>query len=429
MRVAGVEVGRIADVKLEEGVAVVTLEIKPEYKNLIRQDATRAAAAEDRAEGHVRGGGPGSRQAGAGRRHDHRGELAAGHQPGRDLLGARRRHAPVPEAARGGSGEGPEEPRRRPPRGVPPPRADPPRPRAGDARDRRAAARAEGADPRLRPPDDRARQASAGPAPARDRLAHRVRHAREGGHADLRVRRAAAGLAERLRRARSRTCGGSRRCCAASLESLRPAIRKLPETNAAVTPFLRETEPVLRTADPAVRARGAAVDERPALRRGGHGEGHARPEDLVRRAEPLLQHGRVQPGRRGEPRRQVDLAAAPAPGGPPLLARVGGPERHVAVLDGRRAGPVAPGDDLRRPGPRAQRDRAGRRQRRGREQPGARTTCSPPRAPAGRAPPTSCSTPSSAPATSTPCRPCRPRTAAAASRSSATSPLPSLPTP
>ena len=32
-----------------------------------------------------------------------------------------------------------------------------------------------------------------------------------------------------------------------SLESLRPAIRKLPETNAAVTPFLQQTEPVIRT--------------------------------------------------------------------------------------------------------------------------------------------------------------------------------------
>jgi phospholipid/cholesterol/gamma-HCH transport system substrate-binding protein len=40
VRVAGVEIGRIADVKLREGVAVVTLEIKPEYKDLIRQDAT-----------------------------------------------------------------------------------------------------------------------------------------------------------------------------------------------------------------------------------------------------------------------------------------------------------------------------------------------------------------------------------------------------
>ena len=32
-----------------------------------------------------------------------------------------------------------------------------------------------------------------------------------------------------------------------SLESLRPAVRELPETNAAVTPFLRQTEPVIRT--------------------------------------------------------------------------------------------------------------------------------------------------------------------------------------
>jgi phospholipid/cholesterol/gamma-HCH transport system substrate-binding protein len=40
VRVAGVEVGRIADVKVEDGVAVVSLEIKPEYKDLIRGDAT-----------------------------------------------------------------------------------------------------------------------------------------------------------------------------------------------------------------------------------------------------------------------------------------------------------------------------------------------------------------------------------------------------
>jgi phospholipid/cholesterol/gamma-HCH transport system substrate-binding protein len=40
VRVAGVEVGRIADVKLEDGIAVVKLDIKPEYDNLIRRDAT-----------------------------------------------------------------------------------------------------------------------------------------------------------------------------------------------------------------------------------------------------------------------------------------------------------------------------------------------------------------------------------------------------
>jgi phospholipid/cholesterol/gamma-HCH transport system substrate-binding protein len=40
VRVAGVEVGRIADVKVDEGAAVVTVEIKPGYENLIRRDAT-----------------------------------------------------------------------------------------------------------------------------------------------------------------------------------------------------------------------------------------------------------------------------------------------------------------------------------------------------------------------------------------------------
>jgi phospholipid/cholesterol/gamma-HCH transport system substrate-binding protein len=40
VRVAGVEVGRIADVELEEGIAVVQLEIQPGYEDLIREDAT-----------------------------------------------------------------------------------------------------------------------------------------------------------------------------------------------------------------------------------------------------------------------------------------------------------------------------------------------------------------------------------------------------
>jgi phospholipid/cholesterol/gamma-HCH transport system substrate-binding protein len=40
VRVAGVEVGRIADIEVEEGVAVVQLEIQQEYEDLIREDAT-----------------------------------------------------------------------------------------------------------------------------------------------------------------------------------------------------------------------------------------------------------------------------------------------------------------------------------------------------------------------------------------------------
>jgi phospholipid/cholesterol/gamma-HCH transport system substrate-binding protein len=40
VRVAGIEVGRIGDVELEDGVAVVDLEIDRRYEELIRQDAT-----------------------------------------------------------------------------------------------------------------------------------------------------------------------------------------------------------------------------------------------------------------------------------------------------------------------------------------------------------------------------------------------------
>ena len=40
VRVAGVEVGRISDVELEDGIAVVTLDVEREYENLIRRDAT-----------------------------------------------------------------------------------------------------------------------------------------------------------------------------------------------------------------------------------------------------------------------------------------------------------------------------------------------------------------------------------------------------
>jgi phospholipid/cholesterol/gamma-HCH transport system substrate-binding protein len=40
VRVAGVEVGRISDVKVVRGIAAVDVELEPEYKDLIREDAT-----------------------------------------------------------------------------------------------------------------------------------------------------------------------------------------------------------------------------------------------------------------------------------------------------------------------------------------------------------------------------------------------------
>ena len=135
-----------------------------------------------------------------------------------------------------------------------------------------------------------------------------------------------------------------------SLESLREPIRKLPATNEAVIPFLRETEPVIRDEiRPFVRAARPWTDD---LRLAARGTAKAMPDlkTLVRRAQPLLQHRRVQPGRRRGARREVDLPAAPAPGGLPLLARVGLAERQLAVLERGRPGAVAPRHDLRRPG-------------------------------------------------------------------------------
>src|SRR5215210_8837792 len=40
VRVAGVEVGQIGKVELEDGVAVVNLELEPKYNGLVKQDAS-----------------------------------------------------------------------------------------------------------------------------------------------------------------------------------------------------------------------------------------------------------------------------------------------------------------------------------------------------------------------------------------------------
>ena len=198
VRVAGVEVGRIADVELEDGIAVVTLDIEKDYENLIRRDATALLRPKTALKDMFLEVNPGTGKAVAGGRPDHRGELAAGHRSRRGVRRARRRHAPVPEAARGRGGQGPARARGRPARGLPALRADPQGPGAGHEGQRAAPRSAQGADPRLRPADDRARQAPAGPAPARDRVAHRVRRAGGRGDRDLHVRGPAAGVVARL---------------------------------------------------------------------------------------------------------------------------------------------------------------------------------------------------------------------------------------
>ena len=47
--IAGIQIGKVASVDLEDGHAVVGMEIEPKYMELIHPNATAAAAAENRA--------------------------------------------------------------------------------------------------------------------------------------------------------------------------------------------------------------------------------------------------------------------------------------------------------------------------------------------------------------------------------------------
>ena len=136
VRVAGVEVGRISGVKLEDGVAVVRLDDQVRLREPDPRGRDRAAAPEDALKDMFVEVNPGTgsrcRTAAA--------STVANSLPDIDpdeiYCRARRGHAPVPEAAGRRSRKGPAGPRRRPARGLPAPRADPPRPRAGHARQR-----------------------------------------------------------------------------------------------------------------------------------------------------------------------------------------------------------------------------------------------------------------------------------------------------
>jgi phospholipid/cholesterol/gamma-HCH transport system substrate-binding protein len=81
-----------------------------------------------------------------------------------------------------------------------------------------------------------------------------------------------------------------------SLESLRPPIRKLPATNAALTPFLRDTEPALRTQiRPFVRAARPWTDD---LRVAAKGTSRAAPDlsDATRELNRFFNIGAYNPG-------------------------------------------------------------------------------------------------------------------------------------
>ena len=61
--IAGIQVGKVASVDLEDGHAVVGMDIEPKYLQLIHPDATPAAAAENQPQRHGGRGRPGQRQA------------------------------------------------------------------------------------------------------------------------------------------------------------------------------------------------------------------------------------------------------------------------------------------------------------------------------------------------------------------------------
>ena len=65
VRVAGVEVGRISGVEVENGMAVVDVEVEPTLRRPDPRGRHRAAAAEDGAQGHVPRGHAGDRQGAA----------------------------------------------------------------------------------------------------------------------------------------------------------------------------------------------------------------------------------------------------------------------------------------------------------------------------------------------------------------------------
>ena len=246
VRVAGVEVGRISDVKVVDGVAVVGLDIEPEYKNLIKQDATallrpKTALKDMFVEvdpGHGKTVPAGGRITVANSLPDINPDeiysaLDADTRPYLKLLVA-------------GAGKGLKN-------------------RGDDLREvfrrfepiHRDLARVTRATAERRHElkhlihDYGLLMTEVGSHPEDLRRLVTASHSVFGALAneDTQISESVARLPGSLR-ASERALADVRRFAPvlrSSLESLRPAVRELPETNAAVTPFLRQTEPVIRT--------------------------------------------------------------------------------------------------------------------------------------------------------------------------------------
>jgi phospholipid/cholesterol/gamma-HCH transport system substrate-binding protein len=261
VRVAGVEVGRIADVKLEEGVAVVELEVEKEYEDLIREDATALLRPKTALKDMLVEVNPGT-----GRVLPEGGRISVANtlpdvDPDEIYKALDADTRPYLQLLVSGAGKG----------------------LAGRGDDLREVFR------RFEPlHKDLARvmRATASRREALKRLIHRygllMEHVGERpaelrrlvaasrtvfdalAGEDQNISAAVAQLPDALR-ASERTLNEVREFAPvlrSSLESLRPPIRKLDETNEAVTPFLRETMPVLRDEiRPFVRAARPFTDD------------------------------------------------------------------------------------------------------------------------------------------------------------------------
>ena len=169
LRVAGVKVGDVEKVELEDGVAVVTFGVDRDYLPVYK-DATMLLRPQTGLQDVFFEMDPGTEGAGeieeggTGHAREHR---SAG-QPGRAADRARRRHAGLPAASARRRRSGPGGPRQGPRQGPRLARADHQRPRRDQPQGRRAREQPALADHQLQPAEQGGRQQRAG--------AHRPRH-------------------------------------------------------------------------------------------------------------------------------------------------------------------------------------------------------------------------------------------------------------
>ena len=185
--VSGIQIGKVASVNLEDGHAVVGMEIEPKYMKLIHPNAQLPAAAENRAQRHDRRGRTGQRRgSGQGRPRLRPRPDRTEHQPRPVPRQPRRRHPPVHPAAGRRRCAGDRRPRQAARQRAAPLRAVRRIHRQAEQGDRRTPHRAGQGDPPLRRTDHRTRPARLPGAPLRQLIQQGARQLRQPAGGDRR---------------------------------------------------------------------------------------------------------------------------------------------------------------------------------------------------------------------------------------------------